>query len=87
MYATFVLVCDGGLMATAQLAPIASDLGLEQSPVTILWVTLPALSFALSLDRLLNGVTRPLFGWVSDRLGRENTCSSPSSWRISRSWR
>ncbi|HEY0219356.1 MAG TPA: oxalate/formate MFS antiporter [Afipia sp.] len=73
MYAVFVLVCTGGLMATAQLAPIAHDLGLEKSPVTILWLTLPALTFALSLDRMLNGVTRPLFGWLSDIFGRENT--------------
>ena len=35
--------------------------------------TLPALIFALSLDRILNGVTRPFFGWTSDRIGRENT--------------
>ena len=73
MYAIFVLVCTGGLMATAQLAPIASDLHLADSPVTLMFITLPALSFALSLDRVLNGVTRPFFGWVSDRLGRENT--------------
>ncbi|MBX9710098.1 MAG: oxalate/formate MFS antiporter [Xanthobacteraceae bacterium] len=73
MYAVFVLVCTGGLMATAQLAPIAHDLGLEKSPVTILWLSLPALTFALSLDRMLNGVTRPFFGWISDIFGRENT--------------
>jgi OFA family oxalate/formate antiporter-like MFS transporter len=73
MYAIFVLVCTGGLMATAQLAPIASDLQLEKSPVTIFFLTLPALTFALSLDRMLNGVTRPLFGWISDIFGRENT--------------
>lgn len=73
MYAVFVLVCTGGLMATAQLAPIAHDLGLEKSPVTIFWLTLPALSFALSLDRMLNGVTRPFFGYISDLFGRENT--------------
>ena len=73
MYAIFVLVCTGGLMATAQLAPIASDLHLHDTPVTLFFLTLPALSFALSLDRVLNGVTRPFFGWVSDRLGRENT--------------
>jgi OFA family oxalate/formate antiporter-like MFS transporter len=42
-------------------------------PVSILGVTLPALAFALSVDRVLNGITRPFFGWVSDRLGRENT--------------
>src|SRR2546428_3123351 len=32
-----------------------------------------ALPFALSLDRILNGLTRPFFGWVSDHIGRENT--------------
>ncbi|MBV8633464.1 MAG: MFS transporter, partial [Burkholderiaceae bacterium] len=31
------------------------------------------LTFALSLDRILNGLTRPFFGWISDYLGRENT--------------
>ena len=36
-------------------------------------ITLPALTFALTLDRVLNGVTRPFFGWVSDFLGREHT--------------
>jgi OFA family oxalate/formate antiporter-like MFS transporter len=36
-------------------------------------ITLPALTFALSLDRILNGLTRPFFGWVSDHIGRENT--------------
>ena len=28
---------------------------------------------ALTIDRFCNGLTRPLFGWVSDRIGRENT--------------
>src|SRR5262249_19010005 len=27
----------------------------------------------LALDRVLNGLTRPFFGWMSDHLGRENT--------------
>jgi OFA family oxalate/formate antiporter-like MFS transporter len=42
-------------------------------PVELLGLALPALSFALSLDRVLDGVGRPFFGWVSDRIGRENT--------------
>jgi MFS transporter, OFA family, oxalate/formate antiporter len=41
--------------------------------VSILGLTLPALTFALSIDRVLNGITRPFFGWVSDQIGRENT--------------
>jgi OFA family oxalate/formate antiporter-like MFS transporter len=73
MYAMFVMVATGGLMATAQLAPIARDYKVADIPVTILGLTLPALPFALSIDRVLNGLTRPFFGWVSDHLGRENT--------------
>jgi OFA family oxalate/formate antiporter-like MFS transporter len=60
-------------MATAQLAVIAKDFGVDSVPVTLLGLTLPALTFALSIDRVLNGITRPFFGWVSDQIGRENT--------------
>ncbi len=68
-----LLVCAGGLMATAQLAPIAKDFKVADVPVSLLGLTLPALTFALSIDRVLNGLTRPFFGWVSDNIGRENT--------------
>ncbi len=60
-------------MATAQLAPIANDFQVAKVPVSLLGLTLPALTFALSIDRVLNGLTRPFFGWVSDQIGRENT--------------
>jgi len=60
-------------MATAQLAPIAKDFKIDAVPVSLIGITLPALTFALSIDRILNGVTRPFFGWVSDQIGRENT--------------
>src|SRR5947207_1920489 len=73
MYAMFVLVGAGGLMATAQLAPIAKDFQIDGVPVSLIGITLPALTFALSIDRILNGLTRPFFGWVSDNIGRENT--------------
>ena len=73
MYAMFVMMAAGGLMATAQLAPIAKDFKIADIPVSILGLTLPALTFALSIDRVLNGLTRPFFGWVSDHIGRENT--------------
>ena len=73
MYVMFVSVAAGGVMAVAQLAPIAHDFGIAKTPVTLMWITLPALSFALSIDRILNGLTRPMFGWISDRFGRENT--------------
>src|SRR6266852_326446 len=73
MYAMFVMVGAGGLMAIAQLAPIANDYKIAGVPVSILGLTLPALTFALTIDRVLNGVCRPFFGWVSDNIGRENT--------------
>jgi len=73
MYVDFVLVAASGLMATAQLAPIATGFGIAMTPVTLLGFTFPALTFALSLNNLMNGLSRPLFGWVSDVIGRELT--------------
>jgi MFS transporter, OFA family, oxalate/formate antiporter len=73
MYAMFVMVGSGGLMAVAQLGPIAADFNVSTIPVTLLGLTLPALTFALTIDRVLNGLCRPFFGWVSDQIGRENT--------------
>ncbi len=73
MYAMFVMVAAGGLMATAQLAPIAKDFKIIDVPVNIMGLVLPALTFALAIDRVLNGLTRPFFGWVSDKIGREQT--------------
>jgi len=73
MYVMFVLTATGGLIATAQLAPIAKDFGIADIPVSLFGITGAALPFALSLNRILNGVSRPTFGWVSDHIGRENT--------------
>jgi OFA family oxalate/formate antiporter-like MFS transporter len=73
MYAMFVMVAAGGLMATAQLAPIANDFRIMDVPVNLMGIVLPALTFALAIDRVLNGLTRPFFGWVSDHIGRELT--------------
>jgi len=73
MYIDFVLVAASGLMATAQLAPIANGFGIAKTQVSLFGVTAGALVFALSLNNLMNGVSRPLFGWVSDWLGREMT--------------
>jgi len=73
LYLMMTLVSAGGLMATAQLAPIAQEYRVAGVPVSLLGLTLPALTFALSIDRVLNGFTRPFFGWVSDRIGRETT--------------
>jgi MFS transporter, OFA family, oxalate/formate antiporter len=75
MYLMFFMVAAAGLMAMAQLAPIAKDYKVANSPVSILDLTLPALAFALAIDRVFSGLTRPIFGWVSDRLGRERAMS------------
>jgi len=70
MYFMMALVAFGGLMVTAQLKPIATTYGLDK---TVVLLGLTALSLALMLDRILNGLTRPFWGWVSDHIGRYNT--------------
>jgi MFS transporter, OFA family, oxalate/formate antiporter len=73
LYVMFVMVSASGLMATAQIAPIAKDFKLADSEVTILFVSATTLSAALVIDNILNGLARPFFGWISDIIGRENT--------------
>jgi MFS transporter, OFA family, oxalate/formate antiporter len=73
MFAIMTAVGVGGQMATAQLAPVANDFKVANVPVSLVGITLAALPFALSLDRIMNGLTRPLTGWISDRVGREPT--------------
>ena len=69
----FTCTVTGGLMAVAQLGVIAEDLGVKNFQVNLGFMMMAALPFALLLDRILNGVSRPLFGWVSDKIGREKT--------------
>ncbi len=73
MYAMFVMVASGGLTAVAQLAPIANDRYINNIPVTLFAITAPALTYALSLNNIMNGITRPLLGYISDKIGRETT--------------
>jgi OFA family oxalate/formate antiporter-like MFS transporter len=73
LYLMFVLVAAGGLTMAASMAPIAKDLKIDKVPVELLGVALPALVFALSLNRIFDGVGRPFFGWLSDQIGREYT--------------
>ena len=73
MYLMFVLVAAGGLTMAASMAPIAKDFEIDQVPVEVIGLTMPALVLALSLNRIFDGVGRPFFGWVSDRIGREVT--------------
>jgi OFA family oxalate/formate antiporter-like MFS transporter len=39
----------------------------------LIGMTMTAVTFAATIDRVLNGLTRPFFGWISDMIGRENT--------------
>ena len=73
MYVMFVLVASGGLMLAASIAPIAKDFKIDKAPVDLFGFVLPALTFAIALDRIFDGAGRPFFGWVSDHIGRENT--------------
>jgi OFA family oxalate/formate antiporter-like MFS transporter len=72
MYLIFTAVAGGGLIATAQIAPIAHNFGLASTPVAFLGTTLPLLTLTMSIDNLASGLTRPLTGFISDRIGREN---------------
>jgi OFA family oxalate/formate antiporter-like MFS transporter len=58
-----------GLMVTSQMGAFTRDFGMAN----VLVFGLPVLPLALSLDRITNGATRPFFGWLSDRFGREQT--------------
>jgi MFS transporter, OFA family, oxalate/formate antiporter len=73
LYLCMVLVASGGLMAAAQIAPIAKDYGVDKISINYFGALLPLLTVVLSIDSLVNGLTRPLTGWISDHLGRENT--------------
>ena len=69
MFVMMSLMSTSGLMVTSQMAAFGGDFGITQAVV----FGMAALPLALTVDRFTNGLTRPFFGWVSDRIGRENT--------------
>jgi len=69
MFVMMTMMSTTGLMVTSQMGAFTKDFGMAD----VLLFGLPLLPLALSLDRITNGATRPFFGWVSDRIGRENT--------------
>jgi MFS transporter, OFA family, oxalate/formate antiporter len=69
MFVMMTLMSTSGLMVTSQMATFAGEFGIAKA---VVW-GLAALPLALTVDRFTNGLTRPFFGWVSDRIGRENT--------------
>jgi OFA family oxalate/formate antiporter-like MFS transporter len=73
LYLLMTLVATGGLMATAALVPMAQEFKVDKYPISFLWIALPAATFAGSLDRVVNGFIRPMWGYISDHIGRELT--------------
>jgi len=69
MFGMMTMMSTSGLMVTAQIVPFANDLGIGK---LVIW-GFAAIPLILTVDRICNGLTRPFFGWVSDRIGRENT--------------
>jgi OFA family oxalate/formate antiporter-like MFS transporter len=69
MFIMMTMMSTGGLMIISQFASFSRDFGVTKVAV----FGLAALPLALTIDRITNGLTRPFFGWVSDRIGRENT--------------
>jgi OFA family oxalate/formate antiporter-like MFS transporter len=72
IYLVYVLIASGGMVITAQLGPIAHDFAVENHLVTLLGYSIPVLTLAITVDNFANGITRPLCGFISDRIGREN---------------
>jgi MFS transporter, OFA family, oxalate/formate antiporter len=74
MFFMMSMMSTGGLMVITQFKSFSKSFGItDATTVVILGVTLAAIPAALTFDRITNGLTRPFFGWVSDRIGRENT--------------
>lgn len=66
LYVLDLLMCSGGLVVTASLAPIATSYHVSS---VVIFLAASTLSVALVFSNVMNGVARPLFGWVSDRIG------------------
>ena len=69
MFVMMTMMSTGGLMIISQFASFSRDFGVAN----VMIFGMAALPLALNIDRITNGLTRPFFGWVSDRIGRENT--------------
>lgn len=69
LYLMLTMLAFGGLVITVQISPMAVSYHVDK--IIVLW-GLGALTLAIEIDRILNGLTRPFWGWVSDHIGREN---------------
>src|SRR5690606_35521586 len=69
LFVMMTMMSTSGLMVISQMGAFAKDFGVHDAMI----FGMAALPLALTIDRFANGLTRPFFGWVSDRIGRENT--------------
>ena len=70
MFVMMTMMATCGLMVVSQFGAFSRDFGVAD--VVVLF-GMAAFPLAQQIDRITNGLTRPFFGWVSDRIGRENT--------------
>jgi OFA family oxalate/formate antiporter-like MFS transporter len=73
IYLMLTMLAFGGIVVTVQLAPMAASYHVDKIMVAF---GMTALTLAIEIDRVLNGLTRPFWGWISDRIGRENALFS-----------
>jgi OFA family oxalate/formate antiporter-like MFS transporter len=69
LYLMLTMLAFGGIVVTVQLDPMATSYHVDN---VIVVFGMTALVLAITVDRILNGLTRPFWGWVSDHIGREN---------------
>jgi OFA family oxalate/formate antiporter-like MFS transporter len=75
MFVMMTMMSTGGLMVTSNFANFARDFGVAD----VLVLGLAALPFALTVDRLLNGFTRPFF-WLAVRSDRPRKYNGARLW-------
>src|SRR5262249_9136646 len=71
VYCMMTMGAIPGLLMLGHIATMASSFGVAETPIHFWWVSSAALPLALELDRVMGGLTRPVFGWISDHIGRE----------------
>jgi MFS transporter, OFA family, oxalate/formate antiporter len=69
LFVMMAMMSTSGLMVVSNVGPFATEYKVAQ----VLVFGVAALPLSLTLSRVTNGLTRPFFGWVSDRIGREST--------------
>jgi MFS family permease len=69
LFVMMSMMSTSGLVVVSNVGPFANEYKVAQALV----LGMAALPLSLTLSRFTNGLTRPFFGWISDRIGRELT--------------